>query len=411
MFLFYEKLLLDNEVTQDFPSKSILQLIYLELYRFNENPDLDEDSKIPNLGSYEEYLRVCLCEKVNFHILLILKEYDFDDIQKKIILECIHNIIENSRKNNKTTDNSKYAILSTSTLEKELKGKLEEEQCKVNENLSKFVSALENNEYIGFLFETSYNKFKELYAFKETTRSRHIDDKQLILDGCIIAYQLDIEYIKTLLQNLDLNYFYMKKLIGYKKLSAPKLAEKYNHNYELQIRDWEQNFKEPLLKLSIEKQNLVISISLLYLGIYRGIIEYINQYHFNQFDFPHNISEFPSSILEPIMAYWRHLMGTILDDQTFDGEDFIESSNLAFKLLKERIKEVKFIKKNITDIVNNREVLELMIEQLFTDYKFMYTCFNTNISHNDFLAYFMTINYETTLEDLISKWKTLNNLN
>ena len=52
MFLFYEKLLLDNEVTQDFPSKSILQLIYLELYRFNENPDLDGDSKIPNLGSY-----------------------------------------------------------------------------------------------------------------------------------------------------------------------------------------------------------------------------------------------------------------------------------------------------------------------------------------------------------------------
>lgn len=45
------------------------------------------------------------------------------------------------------------------------------------------------------------------------------------------------------------------------------------------------------------------------------------------------------------MAYLRHLMGTILDEQTFDGEDFIESSNLAFKLLKERIKEVKFIKK------------------------------------------------------------------
>lgn len=45
----------------------------------------------------------------------------------------------------------------------------------------------------------------------------------------------------------------MKQLTGYEKISAPKLAEKYSHNYELQIRDWEQNFKEPLLKLSMEK--------------------------------------------------------------------------------------------------------------------------------------------------------------
>lgn len=52
-----------------------------------------------------------------------------------------------------------------------------------------------------------------------------------------------------------------------------------------------------------------------------------------------------------------------------------------------------------------------MIEQLFTDYKFMYTCFNTNISPKDIMASIMTINDETTLEDLISKWKTLNNLN
>ena len=111
------------------------------------------------------------------------------------------------------------------------------------------------------------------------------------------------------------------------------------------------------------------------------------------------------------MAYLRHSIGTILDDQTFDGKDFIESNNLAFKLLEERIKEVKFITENITEIVNNREVLELMIEQLFTDYKFMYTCFNTNISPKDIMDSIMTINEETTLEDLISKWKTLNNLN
>ena len=203
----------------------------------------------------------------------------------------------------------------------------------------------------------------------------------------------------------------MKQLLGYETFDARILPEKYSHNYELQIRNWEHDFKEPLLKLSVEKQNLVISVSLLYFGIYRGIFEYINQYYLNQFDFPYNISEFPSSILETIMAYLRHLIGTILDDQTFDGEDFIESSNLAFKLLKEYIKGIKFISENITKIVNNREVLELMIEQLFTDYKFMYTCFNTNISPKDIMDSIMTINDETTLEDLISKWKTLNNLN
>lgn len=409
--MFYEKLLLDNEVTQDFPSKSILQLIYLELYRFNENPDLDEDSKIPNLSSYAEYLRVCLYEKASLHISGILKKYDFDDIQKKIILECIKNMLERSRIDNKTVNNAKYDMLSTDKLKKELKEKLEEKQCIIDLKLTKLVSDIKNNEYIGFLFKTSYNKFKELYAFKDTDYSGHIDDKQLILDGCIIAYQLDQKYITTLLQNLDLNYFYMKQLLGYETFDARILPEKYSHNYELQIRNWEHDFKEPLLKLSVEKQNLVISVSLLYFGIYRGIFEYINQYYLNQFDFPYNISEFPSSILETIMAYLRHLIGTILDDQTFDGEDFIESSNLAFKLLKEYIKGIKFISENITKIVNNREVLELMIEQLFTVYKFMYTCFNTNISPKDIMDSIMTINDETTLEDLISKWKTLNNLN